>query len=112
MNNYLEKFIKYLKFERGYSDNTIINYEEDINEFIDYLNESHVSFDKLTYQDIKPYLMKLHELKYKRSTISRKISSLRSFYRYLTIENIIDDNPFLLVSLPKKEKKITFIFIL
>ncbi len=106
MNNYLEKFIKYLRFERGYSENTIINYKEDIKEFISYLSDNQIVYNKLTYQGIKPYLMKLHEFKYKRSTISRKISSLRSFYKYLTVEDIIDDNPFLLVSLPKKEKKL------
>jgi len=99
-------FLKYLKVERGYSDNTISNYEKDIDEFLSFLENHKINYALLTYQDIRPYLMKLHDLKYKRTTISRKISSLRSFYKYLSKENIVLDNPLLLVSLPKKDKKL------
>jgi integrase/recombinase XerC len=106
MNKYLESFLKYLKINRGYSDNTTLNYEVDINEFFDYLNDEKINFKSIDYQHIKPYLMKLHDLNYKRATISRKISSLRSFYKYLSKESIIKDNPFLLVSVPKKDKKL------
>lgn len=106
MQKHILNFLKYLKYERGYSKNTIINYEKDINEFILFLDENNLNFKTLTYQNIRPYLMKLHDLKYERSTISRKISSLRSFYKYLSKENIVKDNPFLLVSLPKKDKKL------
>ncbi|MDD4644186.1 MAG: tyrosine recombinase XerC [Bacilli bacterium] len=106
MQKHILNFLKYLKYERGYSKNTIINYENDINEFLSFLDENNLNFKTLTYQNIRPYLMKLHDLKYERSTISRKISSLRSFYKYLSKENIIKDNPFLLVSLPKKDKKL------
>jgi integrase/recombinase XerC len=106
MKKYLESFLKYLKINKGYSDNTTLNYEIDINEFDDYLNESKLKFDDIDYQHIKPYLMKLHDLNYKRATISRKLSSLRSFYKYLSKNGITKDNPFLLVSLPKKEKKL------
>lgn len=106
MEKHILTFMKYLQYERGYSSNTIINYKTDINEFNFFLNENKLNFKFLTYQQIKLYLMKLHDLKYKRSTISRKISSLRSFYKYLVIHNIIKDNPFLLVSLPKKDKKL------
>jgi integrase/recombinase XerC len=106
MDKAKQAFLKYLEVQRGYSDYTILNYEEDIDEFYDYIKSSNIIYNKLTYKDIKPYLMKLHDLKYKRTTISRKLSSLRSFYKYLAKENIIKDNPFLLVSLPKKEKKL------
>jgi integrase/recombinase XerC len=106
MKNYLQSFLKYLKINKGYSDNTTLNYEIDINEFFDYLLESKLIFNDINYQQIKPYLMKLHDLNYKRATISRKLSSLRSFYKYLSKNGITKDNPFLLVSLPKKEKKL------
>ncbi|MDD2203562.1 MAG: tyrosine recombinase XerC [Bacilli bacterium] len=99
-------FLKYLEIERGYSKNTIKNYKNDIAEFQVFLDDDKVKYNLLTYQDIRPYLNKLNDLKYKRTTISRKISSLRSFYKYLSKEGVISDNPFLLVSLPKKEKKL------
>ena len=106
MNDKKQAFLKYLEFQRGYSPNTMLNYGEDIDEFFIFLNNNKIKYNNLTYQNIRLYLMKLHDLKYKRTTISRKISSLRSFYKYLSKENIMSDNPFLLVSLPKKEKKL------
>lgn len=106
MEKYINLFLKYLENERGYSINTIINYQEDIEEFKLFLIENNLKFNHLTYQEIKGYLMKLHNLKYKRSTISRHLSSLRSLYKYLSKEGVIKDNPFLLISLPKKDKKL------
>jgi integrase/recombinase XerC len=106
MRKYIERFLNYLKINKGYSDNTTLNYEVDILEFNEYIIEYKINFKTLNYQEIKPYLLKLHNMKYKRSTISRKLSSLRSFYKYLTKENVVYDNPFILVSLPKKEKKL------
>jgi integrase/recombinase XerC len=106
MRKNIDQFIKYLKIERGYSDNTIINYKLDIDEFFSFLEAEKINYTSLTYQNIKPYLMELHNLKYKRTTISRKISSVRTFYKYLLKENVVSDNPFLLVSLPKKERKL------
>lgn len=99
-------FSKYLAAERGYSDNTINGYLTDIIEFFDFIKLNDIKYKNVTYQNIKAYLMTLHDLKYQRSTIARKISALRRFYRYLCKENIIKDNPFELVSLPKKEKKL------
>ncbi len=106
MEKLTNSFYKYLKLERGYSENTITNFKIDINNFEIFIDKNKIDYNDLTYQDIRTYLMKLHDLKYKRNTISRKISSLRSFYKYLVSENIISDNPFLLVSLPKKEKRL------
>ena len=106
MNKYLDMFLKHIKINRGYSSYTLDNYEADINEFNLYLEKSNLDFKKIDYHQIKPYLMHLHDLKYKRTTISRKLSSLRSFYKYLSKEGIVADNPFILVSLPKKEKKL------
>ena len=106
MVNELNKFLDYLKYQKSYSHYTVINYSEDINEFGIYLKDNSIRYNKLVYKDIKGYLMKMYKLSYKRSTIARKISSLRSFYKYLVNNDIIEDNPFLLVSLPKKEKKL------
>lgn len=106
MNDAKQRFLDYLNYERGYSPYTILNYDEDILEFFDFLNINNIEYRTVTYKTIKSYLMSLHNLSYKRTTISRKISSLRTFYKYLAKENVVEDNPFLLVSLPKKEKKL------
>jgi integrase/recombinase XerC len=109
MDKHIQSFLDYLRIQRGYSNETIINYKKDIDDFLTFLQDHQISYNKLTYQDIRTYLVKLHECKYKRTTVSRHISSLRSFYKYLSKENIIADNPFLLVSLPKKEKKLVLL---
>ncbi|MDD3048523.1 MAG: tyrosine recombinase XerC [Bacilli bacterium] len=106
MIKYMEKFLNYLNLQKNYSDYTSINYKVDILEFNEFLTKHKLIFNNISYQDIRTYLMELYDLKYSRNTVSRKLSSLRSFYKYLSKEDIIKDNPFLLVSSPKKEKKL------
>ena len=56
--------------------------------------------------DAKEYVIYLNKKNDAKSTISRKLSSLRTFYKYLGLNNKVKSNPFLLVSSPKKEKRI------
>ena len=102
----LKEFITYLKKERGYSDYTIKNYELDIIDFLEYCKENKLNIYKVKYFDVKSYLVKLHEKDYKGTTISRKISSLRTFYSFLYDNNLIDKNIFKYVVVPKKEKRL------
>ncbi len=107
VKNYLNLFIEYLQIEKNYSKYTIVNYSKDIEDFFSFMREQAIlQLDEITYNDIRLYLTQLHTRKYSRKTISRKISTLRSFYRFLIREEILADNPFKLVSLPKKEQKI------
>ncbi len=103
-NKKLEKFLDYLRYQRNYSENTITNYQNDIEEFLVFINKEGIKdFTKVTYSDIRFYLTDLYNKKFSRNTVSRKLSSLRSFYKYLLSEGDINDNPFSLVSSPKKE---------
>lgn len=106
----LKEYLTYLKIERNYSDKTISSYKKDIDEFLYYLKINHKDLFSIKYSDINPYLKILDNKKNTNSTISRKISSLRGFYKYLLREKKIDSNPFLLVSLPKKDKKLPRFF--
>lgn len=103
MNDLIHDFLNYLKFERNYSHYTIKNYEEDLREFYNFINKS---YNLITKEDIRIYLKYLDKLNYKNNTISRKLSSLRSFYKYLLNNNLIKNNPFQSIKNPKKEKKI------
>ena len=103
----LEDYIRYLTYERHYSDYTITNYESDILEFFDYLNREDLNYLKIEYSDIRGFLSYLFDdKKDDNSTVSRKISSLRGFYKYLVNNDIVKNNIFRLVSLPKKAKKL------
>lgn len=107
MNKYIDDFINYLEYERNYSNNTIIAYKNDIIEFIDYLDTKRITnISDVDYDTIRTYLSYLYDNKYKAKSISRMISSLRSFFKYLKINNIITNNPMTLISNPKVEKKL------
>lgn len=107
METYLEDFKKYIECQRGYSINTITNYENDIKEFLEFLKKENIdNIKNVNYSLVRFYLMDLYNKKFSRNSVSRKLSSLRSFFKYLHKENIVEANPFSLVSSPKKEKKL------
>ena len=106
MEKNIVNFEKYLNIERNYSNYTIKNYLIDITEFITYCNNFNRTYLNIKYTDIKSYLTHLYEKKYKSTTISRKISALRTFYAFLYDKNIVDKNVFEYITLPKKEKRL------
>ena len=103
LNDYLE----YLKYQKNYSDYTIINYSNDIYEFFNYIDEESLKYTSLEYSDIRFYLMYLKDTKKdNNSSIDRKLSALRGFYKYLANNGIVKSNVFSLVNGPKKIKKL------
>lgn len=107
MDKIIIKFIEYLEYEKGYSKKTLISYENDLQLFRQFLKEENIKkIEEINYNTIRKYLSLLHEKKYTSSSISRKISTLRTFYKYLLKEKKIDKNPMTLISNPKKEKKL------
>jgi integrase/recombinase XerC len=111
VNVSLKLFIEYLQIEKNYSKYTIEHYHHDIREFIMFMSEQSIStLSEVQYLDARIYLTKLFEKKLARKTIARRISSLRSFYKFLLREEMIRDNPFALVSIPKIEKRLPEFF--
>ena len=100
----VDKFLDYLKYEKNFSDHTIINYRVDLDEFYKFLNNNNIK--DVDVNLIRGYLKKLYDKKYSPSSISRKVSSLKSYFKYLEAENKIKNNPMTLISNPKKEKKL------
>ena len=107
MKKIIIDFLEVLQFEKKYSDNTILNYKNDLDDFVTYITElGYSKFNDIDYQVIRKYLTYLYEKKYTNKTISRHISSLRSLFKYLLKEKKIKNNPMTLVSNPKIEKKL------
>lgn len=107
MIDIIDDFIQYMRVERNYSDNTEVNYEMDLIEFEKYLNVKHKNYKNITYKDILDYEKHLKEDNNLNSTsINRHLSSLRSFYNFLLIKNIVSSNPFKMVKGPKKELRL------
>jgi integrase/recombinase XerC len=103
----LNLFIEYLQIEKNYSEYTIVCYKRDIGEFIEFMQREAIpSLDEVTYGDVRLFLTELHKKHQASRSIARKISSLRSFYKFLLREKLVRENPFSLASLPKKEQKI------
>ena len=88
--DYINKFLKYLSIQKKYSDYTIKSYEIDLLELYDFRTDLINIDNKL----VREYLDYLYSKNLKRNSISRKISSIRSFYNYLVNEGIISTNYF------------------
>lgn len=103
----LDQYLDYLKYQRNYSDYTVLSYKDDILEFFEYLDREGLDYLNLVYSDLRFFLMYLkEEKKDKNSSIDRKLSSLRGFYQFLANEKVVRSNVFTLLSGPKKEKKL------
>ena len=92
-------YLNYLQVVKKYSDCTILGYKEDLLELYDFKND----VLKYSEEDVRDYLEYLYSRGLSRNTISRKLSSIRSFYRYMEDEGNIFQNYFKEVSNPKKK---------
>ncbi len=103
MTRYIEKFIRYLEIEKNYSKHTILNYHHDLEEFRKFLGEPG-SIEGVNYLLLRKYLAQLKAEGLRTRTISRRLSSLRSFFKFLTREGLLKNNPILSLSSPKLDK--------
>tara|TARA_B100001287_G_scaffold276696_1_gene288775 strand:+ start:2422 stop:3300 length:879 start_codon:yes stop_codon:yes gene_type:complete len=101
----LDKFISYLKFEKRYSAHTLTAYERDLNDFLVYADiKGFNEFSELSASYIRSWIVHLIENGLKNRSVNRKLASLRSFYKWLVKEQLIDSSPMAKVSGPKNEK--------
>jgi integrase/recombinase XerC len=111
LNNHVQAFITYLQIEKNYSPYTIEFYTQDINQFFHFMKDQVIDkLEDVSPSDVRIYLTELFSQQLARKTIARKISSLRSFYRFLLREKVVENNPFSAVSIPKLEKRLPDFF--
>ena len=104
--NHISNFLEKLRVEDGLANNTIDAYEKDLALFTAFLDQSKINIEKVLLDDLKDYLGELHDRSLRVSSVARKISCLKGFYKFLQIENIIKDNPTLFLQTPKPETKL------
>ena len=98
LNQHLSSYLDYLKYQKNYSDYTILSYKDDIIEYLDYLNSENLDYLDIEYSDIRFFLMYLKDTKKdNNSSIDRKLSSLRGFYKYMANEGIVKTNVFMVL---------------
>ncbi|MFC3559703.1 tyrosine-type recombinase/integrase [Pedobacter jamesrossensis] len=103
----LNSFITYLSHEKRYAQHTVTSYKTDLAQFQAYLeNTFELSFSEIKHTHIRSYMVDLMELKSTAATINRKISALRSFYKFLLREGKVEQSPMLLIKAPKIPKRL------
>lgn len=107
----LQQFIRYVQLEKNFSIHTVREYESDLQSFLAFLEgEGVASLSEVAYVHARLYITKLYDAKQARTSISRKISSIRSFFRFLNREYSIDDAPLRSLYHPKKEERLPSFF--
>ena len=101
-----DKFLFFLKNELNYSEFTIKSYQLDLTDFFEYIKKSKINYLRINNNEVRGYLKYLDSCNLKNSTISRRISTLRTFYNYLLDEGLVESNVFHNVKNPKLEKKL------
>lgn len=101
--DYVLDFLDVLKYQKQYSPKTIESYQLDLREFESFLNAEHLTVTTFESRDARNYLTFIYDKDYKKTTISRKISAIRSFYNYLNERYIVENNPVSQVSFPKRD---------
>ena len=100
----IEDFLRYLLIYKNYSNNTIESYKEDLLKFNEFFKDKNIN--NIDIDDLKRYVKYLNDQELNELSISRNISCIKSFYKYLNIEKIIDNNPSDSLFLPKVRKKL------
>ncbi len=106
IDDLIEKYLEYIVKELNYSPVTMEDYHSDLIMYKEYINKHNLSFLKITKLQIIDYLKYLDSLHYSNKSISRHLSSLRSFYSYLVEIKVLDSNVFRSIRNPKVEKKL------
>lgn len=101
---YIEDFKTYLSVEKNFSEHTLAAYASDILSYILWLDN--VSCTNVDFNKLREYLHFIQRFDYKKTTIARKVASIRTFYKFLFRERYIDSNPALSLSAPKRPKSL------
>jgi integrase/recombinase XerC len=105
----IARFLQYLAVERNASDLTIKSYREDLGHLVDYFTQSHGSTPKpstITTADLRGYVSGMHEAGYAKTTVSRRLASLRSFFRFGQREGWANTNPAKPLRNPRKPRSL------
>ena len=103
---WIESFLEYLRLERNYSEKTVVSYGIDLREFEDYFKKADAEIDITTVEAdvVRNWVMHLMDEGRAATSVNRKLSALRSFYRFLLRKKVIAVNPMTKVVGPKKKK--------
>jgi integrase/recombinase XerC len=103
---FIERFTNYLQYEKRFSGHTISAYIQDLHQFEKFLLLSQSDFSLAQHQDIRSWIVDMLEKKTEPRSVQRKLSSLRTFYKFLEREMLIEVNPTIKVITPRVPKRL------
>jgi len=108
----INEFLQYIQYEKNYSSHTVLSYKNDLQQFVEFIDSKMNSFkpSEITDTLIQQWILALMEDKASARTISRKISTLRTFWHFLLVRDLADKNPTLKIVLPKTNKPLPAFF--
>jgi integrase/recombinase XerC len=109
LEEYLKQFLEHLRYERNVSQHTLRNYSSDLEQFRTHLasiGSLQIQLGEIDHLTIREWMSSLHSLNKKKTSIARKIASLRTFFQFAVREGVIENNPAKLVATPKVERKL------
>jgi integrase/recombinase XerC len=106
--SYQESFINYLKYEKRCSSHTVIAYKNDLDQFVQFCTEMIGEFDvkKVDSKLVRNWIVQLMEKELSARSVNRKVTTIKSFFKYLMKEQIVKSNPATYLTLPKIRKKL------
>ncbi|PKQ68144.1 tyrosine-type recombinase/integrase [Labilibaculum manganireducens] len=105
--SYKESFLSYLQFEKRYSVHTILSYDCDLTQFFDFMSKNEVEEVKdVDFKSVRKWIVFLMNEGNSSRTVNRKLSSLKSFFKFLLRESVVDTNPMDRVVGPRQGKKL------
>ena len=113
LEEYLEQFFQHLRYERNVSKHTLRNYSSDLGQFHEHIatpkadgTREQIAVKDIDHLTIREWMAELHSESKKKTSIARKLASLRTFFQFLVREGVLEMNPAKLVATPRIERKL------
>ena len=108
----IQSFLQYIRYEKYYSSHTVLSYQTDLEQLRGFLLVQKGEFEPktLTSEELREWVIALMDIGEKPSSVKRKISAVRSFYKFLNLKNLTDNNPTLKIVAPKVSKSLPKFF--
>src|SRR5215470_8154675 len=109
MKQAVENFLEYLRVVKNSSPHTVLNYGKDLKQFLLFLSPPGAkppALGKIKHTIIREFVGHLHDLGLQKSSVARKLATLRSFFKYCVREGLLKENPARLVPTPKLPKRL------
>lgn len=107
MREQVQQFLDYITVEKGYSNNTLAAYRNDLSQFVSYLEPRVSKWDQVTRETIMDYIMAMKsDQEYASSTVARKVAAIKSFFHYMVDRGALQDDPTATLDSPKVRKRL------